>query len=436
MEKEILQQEDREKLQRALKRYRRELAGIVLRLAWRAGLTRKEIHALTWDKVDLNSLLLRLPDREVPLEAETAEALEQWEQRYEKDSEYVALSPRTGARVAEQSLSTLVRNTLNREGLERITLNDLRHDYILRQFQAHDWPYVLRVAVISLSSYRSYLAPEVKKAGAARETEAPPPPPAGPDKPQEGSSSEFRLWRVMQLNRDRPGGIAIWLIQQMGLQVTEIAGLTWDDVDFAAGTLRVNGAELPLTRGAARILREERDRRGSAEDPHVVLSEKARRPVPPQRLSLLIREAMIRGGFEDTTALNIRLGQLRDIDWKVLEKWVGEHGSITPKEAARLLDVTVTPAWQRLQSMERLGYLVHIGHKYYSAEKTPSADGARSAILARAAEHGAIRCSEAAELVNIPPRQAGYLLRRMVKDGELAETEKRGYYALPGGGAE
>ena len=45
-------------------------AGVILRLAWQAGLLRDEIQHLTWAQVDFGERKLLLPDREVPISPE------------------------------------------------------------------------------------------------------------------------------------------------------------------------------------------------------------------------------------------------------------------------------------------------------------------------------------------------------------------------------
>ena len=52
-------------------------AGVILRLAWRAGLMRDEIHALQWEQVDFERALLRLPDRDVPMDEDLMRCLRQ-----------------------------------------------------------------------------------------------------------------------------------------------------------------------------------------------------------------------------------------------------------------------------------------------------------------------------------------------------------------------
>ena len=124
------------------------------------------------------------------------------------------------------------------------------------------------------------------------------------------------------------------------------------------------------------------------------------------------------------------LGRLREIDWRILRTQVEENGFITPGEAAQKLGVGVAAAWNRLQFLEKWGYLVHVGRKYYAADKTPPAERMRELLYKYISENGSIGCQEAAELLNIPYRQIGYLLRTMVKKGELS-TVKRGRYELP-----
>lgn len=43
------------------------IAGLVLRLAWRAGLLRNEIQSLQWDQVDFDKKQLHLPNRDIPI---------------------------------------------------------------------------------------------------------------------------------------------------------------------------------------------------------------------------------------------------------------------------------------------------------------------------------------------------------------------------------
>ena len=404
-------QPDEEKMRQALKRYSFDPVGIILHLAWREGLERNEIHDLTWARVDFDAELIRLPDREVPLEAGTAEALKRWKSRCEGFSLYVAVSYRLRTHMALQSISSLARNALDSVGQTEITLKDLRYDFIRRQLAEHYWADALRVSGISVTSYRSGFAKFKEPAGPV------------PPKPEETKGDEFLLWRILQSERSSPAGIALWLLQQMGLQLEEISGLTWEDIDFEASALRLHGET---------VLADEKNRRVPGDDPHVLLTPRSRKPISPDRLSIMIRDTLIRGGISSMSGVDIRRGLARDVEWKALSQWIDEHGSITPREAAGLLELSEGQAWRRLQTFSERNRLVHIGTRYYSAAQTPPVERHRELILQRAAEAGEIQCREAAELLHIPSRLAGRILKRMTEEGDLVLAEnKRGY--LPAG---
>lgn len=120
--------------------------GIVLRLAWQAGLSREEISALTWDQVSFLDNRLELPDRMIPLEGELRTALWRlWEQNQER-SPRVVLSSRGRTPLAPESISRIARQALDREGQTAVRLMDLRHDWILRQLETQDWAQVARIS--------------------------------------------------------------------------------------------------------------------------------------------------------------------------------------------------------------------------------------------------------------------------------------------------
>ena len=113
--------------------------GIVLRLAWQAGLTREEISALTWEQVSFLDNRLELPDRMIPLEADLRAALWRLYENHHALSPRVALSSRGKRLLAPESISRLARLALDREGQTQVRLMDLRHDWILRQLESKSW---------------------------------------------------------------------------------------------------------------------------------------------------------------------------------------------------------------------------------------------------------------------------------------------------------
>lgn len=224
-------------MRRLLERHANDTTGVVLRLAWCEGLTRDEIAALTWEQVDFAASVLRLKDREVPLEEGTAECLRAWRERYGGVCPCVAVSEKRRDRLAPQSLSRLARFALDEEGQSEVRLQDLRFDFVRRQLEAHDWPYVLRISGLSVTTYRAGLAQ-------LRDADAPTDPP-----PKDDEGDEFKLWKVMQAEGGSPAGLALRLSHQAGLMSGEIVALSRDALDLDAGV-----AHLASRGDAARLL--------------------------------------------------------------------------------------------------------------------------------------------------------------------------------------
>ncbi|MBR1660479.1 MAG: winged helix-turn-helix transcriptional regulator [Oscillospiraceae bacterium] len=399
-------------MERLMARHDGDLTGLVLRLAWREGLKRAEIAALTWGQVDLEEALLRLPDREVPLEAETAQFLRRRMERGGRG--HVAVSDRLRRPAAPETLSRLAREALDEAGLEETDLRDLRWDFIRRQLETHDWTHVLRIAGLSVATYREVLSPLFQRKAPSR--------PKGAE-----AADEYRIWRIMQTGRGGPETLALWLVQQQGMALRRIAELTWADVDLDAGT--VDGA--PATQGLRRVLESERLRRGPDDDPHVILSPRSRKPMNVQQLSALLRTVLIRGGVEDLSAVDIRRGAARGTeDARVLE-YIAARGSITTAEAATLLGLDPGAARRRLAMLTERGTLVRVGARCYAADRTPAPEEHRAIILEQMALYGSLRSRDAAEVLNIAPRQAGALLRAMAAEGLICREEGGKRYVLP-----
>ena len=75
MSKVTMRRPDARAMAQLLAEQTQTAAGLILRLAWRQGLTREEIQRLTWNDVDFSAHQLRLPDRTIPLETETEDCL-------------------------------------------------------------------------------------------------------------------------------------------------------------------------------------------------------------------------------------------------------------------------------------------------------------------------------------------------------------------------
>ena len=84
MPAEELKRPDEAAMFRILARHPYSPEGVILRLAWQEGLSRKELNELTWDQVDLDGGSILLPDRTVPLEPSVADCLRERYVRYRK----------------------------------------------------------------------------------------------------------------------------------------------------------------------------------------------------------------------------------------------------------------------------------------------------------------------------------------------------------------
>ena len=94
MPAEALKKPDEAAMFRILARHPYSPEGVILRLAWQEGLSRKELNELTWDQVDLDGGSLLLPDRTVPLEPSVTDCLRERYARYRKLSNRVLIADR------------------------------------------------------------------------------------------------------------------------------------------------------------------------------------------------------------------------------------------------------------------------------------------------------------------------------------------------------
>lgn len=406
-------------MERLLARHRCDPTGVILRLAWFAGLTREEIGGLMWEQVGFEDKLLHLPDRTVPLEPELAVCLHEWQVLYGECGPYVVISEKFRKPLAPESISRLARFALSAEGQDKVRLLDLRYDFVLRKLEAYDWPYVLRISGLSVTTYRNCLAHLVAGKTPAQPT------------PRDTDSEEFQLWQILQAEKTSPAGIALWLSTQIGLQAGEIVALTWERVDFGANRLRLEGRDVPMTLAVSRILLEERQRRAPEDDPHVVLSPRTRKPLTVARLSTMTRTILIRGGMEDQSLRYLRRDDAQENERNRLLQYARERGSISRGEAMELLGLTGGVAYNRLNTLAFDGELVRINSRYYPVGSVIAPEQQAAAIRSYIAEAGSAYCQDIARMLHIGKRTTARILKRMVDRGELVLLRREKRYQLP-----
>lgn len=405
-----------EAMERLLKRHDGDAAGTILRLAWLQGLVREELRLLTWDRVSFLDHTVELEDRTMPMEGELEAYLRRLWARWARVSEYVVFSQRYRKELQPQAVSRLARRVLDEEGQTRVRLVDLRHDYIIRQLQKHPIAYVAQITGMGVRPIQVHFSPYLDKA--VRPTLR------GPRDPEE--IDEFRLWKILQAERDTAAGLGLWLTWQTGLSGTEIVELTWDQVDFEAGVLRLPDREVPLGGTARQLLLDRRERREGS-DPHVLLSERAGKPMDLSRLSRAARGALIRGGMDQVTLRDLyRSGRRGDGEGAVLEL-VRERGAVSRSEVMEALGLTGAAAYRRLRRMSDERKLVRVGGKYYLPGSVVPPEEQSAVIRAYLEKEGFAYRQDIAGLLHVQSQQCAVILKRLVEAGELVQVRQRYY---------
>ena len=410
---------DEAAVRRLLEREQTGPEALVLRLAWLEGLTREEIAALTWEQVSFLDNRLELPDRMIPLDGEVRSFLwklhEAREAREEEGDPHVLLSARERKPMRLESISRLARQALDRGGLNGVRLLDLRYDWIIRCLDRMDWPEAARISGVEVATLQlRFSASEPARKG-------PKSPPAQVD--------EFKLWKVLQAERGTAAGLAMWLGWQLGLQAQEMIALTWEQVDFKEGILRLPEREVPLTSAVRRLLEEEQHRRGPEEDPHILLTELSRKPLDLPRLSRLTRAALIRGGLERVALRDLKKDDSRENEDEQILQRALERGSISRGDVSELLGLSKTAAYTRLRRLTEQRRLVRVGGKYYPPGTVVPPERHREAIVEYLAQAGFAYRQDIVDLLHIQPKQCTLVLRHMVDEGTLFQLGQK--YFLP-----
>lgn len=410
---------DEAALRRLLEREQTGPEALVLRLAWLEGLTREEIAALTWDQVSFLDGRLELPDRMIPLDGEVRALLwklhEAKEAREEPGDPHVLLSARERKPMRLESISRLARLALDRGGLKDVRLLDLRYDWILRCLDRMDWPEAARISGVEVATL------QLRFSASAPTRKVPAPAPAQVD--------EFKLWKILQTERGTAAGLAMWLGWQLGLQAQEMISLTWDQVDFKEGLLRLPDREVVLTSAVRRLLEEEQQRRPPGEDPHILLTERSRKPLDLPRLSRLTRTALIRGGLERVTLRDLKRDDSRDAEDESVLHRVLEQGFVSRGDVSELLGLSKTATYARLRRLTETGKLIRVGGKYYLPGTVVPPEQHREAILTYLAQAGFAYRQDIVDLLHIQPKQCTLLLHHMVEEGALVQLGQK--YFLP-----
>lgn len=414
MQEYVVNRPDEGAMDRILRKNFNNAAGVILRLAWQAGLLRDEIQHLTWAQVDFLDQQIVLPDRAVPISEELADWLMELRDSRSRRSEAVVLSDRDQKPLTPQSISRLARTALDQEGQTAIRLIDLRHDWLLRQLERHDWQYVSRISGIEAAALNVHFKEHLKEKKVSTRIR----------REEPAQIDEFALWKLLQAEKTTPAGITLWLTWQLGLRLEEIVALTWEQVDLKGERLCLPDRTVPLSSGVYGIFQELLAAGGKSG--YVLTAPRSGQPYDRTRLSKLVRAVLIRGGLDDITLRDLRL----DCDIRVggenqVVAYIRRHGSATRNEVAELLGVSKTTAYNRLKQMVRRGKLTQVGARYYLRDTVVPPERQEAVILEYLTKEGFAYRQDIARILRIDPRQCRPILQRMVASGQIVQQRQR-----------
>lgn len=412
MQEYVVNRPDKGAMDRALQKNFSNAAGAILRLAWQAGLLRDEIQRLTWEQVDFLDRCLVLPDRKVPIGQELADWLQVLRDGRDQSQETVVLSDRDQKPLTPQSISRLARLALNKQGQTDVRLIDLRHDFVLRQLEEHDWQYVSRITGVEAAGLNVHFAGhlEEKKISTRIHRE------------ESARIDEFALWKLLRTEGTSPAGIALWLTWQAGLRLEEIVALTWEQIQ--GDCLRLPRREVLLTSGTQQVLEELAAREGRRGP--VLTAPRSGLPYDRTRLSKLARAALIRAGLDDLTLRDLRVDYaLRSGGAGQILSQVRRQGWTTRNEVRSLLNVSQAVAYHRLKQLVNRGQLTQVGARYYLPGTVVPPNSQEAALVKYLEREGFAYRQDVARLLGIDAGQCRPLLRRMLARGTLIQDRQR-----------
>ena len=414
MQEYVINRPEKGAMDQILQKNSYNAAETILRLAWQAGLLRDEIQHLTWAQIDFPYRQIVLPDRTVPISEELVDWLADLKDHRNGCSETVVLSDRDRKPLTPQSISRLARTALDKEGQTAIRLIDLRHDFVLRQLEEHDWQYVSRITGVEAAALNLHFSKHLreKKVSTRIRREEP------------AQIDEFSLWKLVQTERTTPAGVTLWLTWQLGLRLEEIVALKWDQVDLEQGSLHMPDRTVSLTSGVHSVLKDLRA--ASPDSVYVLTAPRSGQPYDRVRLSKLVRTLLIRAGMDNVTLRDLRLDcAARTGGEDQVMAYLRKHQSVTRNQVMELLGVSKTAAYTRLKQMAKRGKLTQVGARYYLKGNVVPPERQAAAILEYLAKEGFAYRQDIARLLRIDPGQCRPILQKMVAAGQIIQKRQR-----------
>ncbi len=426
-------------------------AGTIVRLAWLCGLLRNEITFLLWEQVDFDTNQLVLPDRKIPLTAQMCAYLARLRAQNAQYSQYVLISNRKTAPMAEQSVSALARKALDNCGQSSVRLNDLRIDFIIRALGENSREQVSYISGVDLPALQEHYLPYAG-AAAVRESE----------KAEITQSVRDALAELLQKEGASMVGLSVRFVWELGIPVPSLPLLTWRKIDFEKAEAVFDERSVGIPEDFLLLLRDVKDSRSGAY-PYIILNETRQNPTDAFFIQKAVQQTLIRSGIMGITLPDLQndywrqhAAELRELlgstpelstefhsvprnlpkeltlqpEEKLLE-YLRANASTDYKTLKSALGLSDTEAKQLLRQGLSTGKIVRVGFRYYLPDAVVRSENQKALILQYVASHQPVTSSELSALLGFQERRQIYwVINPLLKSGELVRNV-RNKYSLP-----
>jgi len=432
--------------------------GTILRLAWYCGLGRNEITFLQWQQVDLKIMQIVLPDRKVPLTNKMVLHLRHLHEQNALLSEYVLMSQRETAPMAEQSVSALVRKALDNYGQINVRLSDLRSDFIIQALTKNTWEHVSYISGVDLPSIQEHYFPYVGRDAKIREDH----------KLQITQSVRNTLYDFMESEGASMVGVALRFVMQMGIPVSVLPLMTWDIIDFNKSTATFIDRTIIVPEDFLHALQNAKIA-SSGEYNNIILNENKRKPTDSIFIQKAVQQSLIRSGIKGITLpvlqndywkqhfeeLNVFVDTEIPNSYKAknseiysvqksfplaffrrqhedLIKYLTDNYSADYKTLKVILNITEKELSLMLKACQAEGKIARVGLRYFLAGTIVQREKQKDLILNYVEKHQPVSSSELTKLLGlVERRQIFWIIDPLLKSGDLIRVS-RNKYCIPG----
>ena len=410
---------DADALNRVLEREktRYEPGGIIVHLAWNVGLFTHEIQNLRWSDISMEEKTLQLPDRTIPLDEDMLPYIQKRHSLLGKASIYVVHGFRNrNEALTRTSINRLFHKATEKEPmLNGITLLDLRRDFIAKQLQKHDWQYVSRIAGINgltLQGKAKTLSPE--PICLRPDTEK---------RPEKLDAAQLR--EMLLLEGTSIAGTVIRLVWDGGLQLIDVANLKWNQIDFATQRIHLEQKSVEISADLTAYLHELRK---THEPDGYVLHSRTGNPFPIERLSVLCRRAFVNAGMDHISLKHLSLFNYDNELEKILA-YVRNRNGCSPSELREAFQLKYGTLKKYTSSLIEKKELVMLNNRFYLPGTVVEKKNQFSVIKEYLEAQGVAPRKELADVLQLTPTQASFVLSQLVAEGKLAHNNRK--YSLP-----